>query len=109
VNEKFVNVRRWGSCSRCHKVRELRAAFIPDLSEIVSVCDTCFDVPLDEEGMELIFAKAGVPIASKAMQRHIEDAIRQNTEDTFNLEQIFPQEGYVYAPYIPKYFLDTEH
>jgi hypothetical protein len=91
--DKFANVRHWGQCLKCHRFRELRAAWNDSMSEVTSVCDACFNVPMDEEGMELIFDKADVPIASRTVKRHVENARKQYAELTFNLEKIFPEDG----------------
>jgi hypothetical protein len=95
IPDKLVNVRRWGQCSKCHKFRELRCGWNDMLTEIISLCDHCFNCPMDEEAFDMIFEKAGVPgpvrsnITHKA---HMENARKHHASHTFNLEKIFPED-----------------
>jgi hypothetical protein len=108
VNEKFVIVRRWGQCAKCHHFRELRASWDDTGAIIHAVCDKCFNVPMDEEALDLIFEKAGVNGPRRHLvtaQSFVETSRDRIAGQTTNLERIFPEEdsksGYIYAPYIP--------
>jgi hypothetical protein len=94
VPDKLVNVRRWGQCTKCHKFRELRVSWNDTLTDFISVCDECLKCPMDEEALDMIFEKAGVPgpVRSRQTKGLIESARNQMAGTLFNLEKIFPED-----------------
>lgn len=59
MSNKFANVRHWGQCAKCHRYKTLIHRRLA--AHIESICDACFDVPMDAEAFDMIFEKAGVP------------------------------------------------
>jgi hypothetical protein len=95
VPDKFANVRRWGQCSKCHKFRELRAGWNDLLTEIISLCDHCFNVPMDEEAFDMIFEKAkvnGPPRTLRTAQSFTEHSRERMAKHRYTLEKIFPED-----------------
>jgi hypothetical protein len=93
VSEKFANVRRWGQCGKCHKFRELRVGFNESMSEIISVCDGCFNCPeIDSETFDLLYEKAGVDGPARTLTIPVAEFIQQLPPRHWELERIFPEE-----------------
>ena len=92
--DKLVNIRRYGQCSKCHRYRELRVGFNDLMTEVVAVCDPCFDLPMDEEAMDLIFEKAGVdgPRRTGTTRAIMEKLRNHHVEHLFSIEKVFPED-----------------
>lgn len=93
--DKLVNIRRYGQCTKCHRYRELRVGWNSLMTDIIAVCDACFDLPMDEEALDLIYEKAGVDGPKRHMVSalsFIERSMNRQVERTFSLEKIFPED-----------------
>jgi hypothetical protein len=93
TQDKLVNVRRLGRCFKCLNVREVRVAFNDTMSEIVSLCDQCFQCPpLDDESFDLIFEKAGVSGPMRTLSIPVADFIQRLPPACWDIERIFPED-----------------
>lgn len=90
MSERYVDTRPYGQCRRCHKYRQLIPTFNDTLSEITLLCDYCFDCPMDNEAMDMIFEKAGVehPDRSGSLRGLVEAEQRR----IFQLTKIWPED-----------------
>lgn len=64
------------------------------MSQIIAVCDYCFDCRLDEETLDLIFEKAGVPGPQRTLrtaQSFMERTRDRMSFSMFSLERVFPE------------------
>jgi hypothetical protein len=89
--KKFVDVRAYGQCSRCHRYELLQAIFNDTLSEIILVCDRCLNCPMDAEAMDLIFEKADVPHPDRS--RTMQGLVEAEQRRMFELQRIWPEDG----------------